>query len=277
MTSSGRFAWLRVSAHSGCFLTTSKSAADTSPGIEDRLRHADLSAVVSQLPSRIARRISSGGTALGDLQGERRHAVAMPRVYGPSARSSGRSTAGCFVPSRRERTTRYRHNPSSTVRTISSSTHGSRGSGTPLPGDRLGGGGKAGVSVRRTLTVSGERSRTRESSSSHASRREVVGNDDRHRLPPYDPSASSRPRRAGSARPGSGTGAPARSGRSHRRRRTGRRYPPTDTSSTTRSRAVSVLHRQTSATTGIRTVNAVPFPGSLRTVISRCASLRCRR
>src|SRR5512140_508238 len=170
MTSSGRFACRPTSApHPGCFLTTSKSSAESFPG---RLRIASGTPILpqswSQLPCLIASRVPSGRaspSAIFSANAATRSQC--PRVYGSfSSIVWAIERRAASSPWRRERTTWYRRTPSSTVWTISSSTHGFTWKRNTSP--RLIASiavGRSAYPVRRTLTVSGERSRTRESSS----------------------------------------------------------------------------------------------------------------
>ena len=195
-----------------------------------------------------------------------------PRVYGSlSSIVWAIECRASSSPPRRERTTRYRHNPSSTVRTISSSTHGFTWKRDASP--RViasAAAGRPAVSVRRTLTVSGERSRTRESSSTP-------------RVPGMRLSETTTATGSFRTIPSASSPSPARRTRTSRFRNRRASAFRAFASSPTNRTALSTdgllehdeghapgrfSHRQTSVTTGIRTVNTVPFSGSLRTVIS---------
>src|SRR5512140_507562 len=170
MTSSGRFNCRPTSApHPGCFLSTSKTSAESLSG---RLRIASGTPILpqswSQLPCLIASRVPSGRaspSAIFSANAATRSQC--PRVYGSfSSIVWAIERRAASSPWRRERTTWYRRTPSSTVRTISSSTHGFTWKRNTSP--RLIASiavGRSAYPVRRTLTVSGERSRTCESSS----------------------------------------------------------------------------------------------------------------
>src|SRR3989339_1583524 len=170
MTASGRSACRPTSApHPGCFLTTSKSAADSFPG---QLRIPSGTPIFpqswSQLPCLIARPVPSGRrSASATLRANAATRSQCPRVYGSfSSIVWAMERRAASSPWRRERTTWYRRTPSSTVRTISSSTHGFTWKRKTSP--RLIASiavGRSAYPVRRTLTVSGERFRTWESSS----------------------------------------------------------------------------------------------------------------
>src|SRR3990172_6899476 len=170
MISPERFACRPTSApHPGCFLTTSKSAADSFPG---QLRIASGTPILpqswSQLPCLIARRVTSERPrASAIFRANAAPRSQCPRVYGSFSSivwAIERRVASS--PSRRERTTLYRCTPPSMVRTISSSTHGftwKRNTSPWLIASIAV--GRSAYPVRRTLTVSGEKPRTRESSS----------------------------------------------------------------------------------------------------------------